>query len=206
VRICAAEREGNSSVFFAGDPLFALAKKLYAEANASAPTLPLALSLELLGLMEAPRPPRSREKLLIEAFRRASAAPRPAAAHAHAPASVKAAAPSGPRPANPLMQAAIDEAGRALRDGREKALAGVAISAAEANGPVDGSFRLDLLVDGRALSIALLGAGYTGPVFLESGAFKVIYLKTDVEWGGSELGAVSGRLKLLVALIERSLK
>jgi hypothetical protein len=208
VRICAAEREGNSSVFFAGDPLFALAKKLYAEANASVPTLPLTLALALLDHMEAPRPPRSREKLLREAFRRASAAPRSAGAHAHmgAPASIKPAAPTGPRPANPLMQAAIDEAGRALRDGRDKALAGVTIAAAEANGPVDGSFRLDLLVDGRALSIALLGAGYTGPVFLESGAFKVIYLKTDVEWGGSELGAASARLRLLVSLIERALQ
>ncbi|MDD5302396.1 MAG: hypothetical protein PHS14_04730, partial [Elusimicrobia bacterium] len=74
VRVCAAEREANSSVFFAGDPLFALARSLYSEANAAVPTLPLAVAFGLLDLMQSPRPPRSREDLLRGSFRRAAAA------------------------------------------------------------------------------------------------------------------------------------
>lgn len=201
VRVCAAEREGNSSVFFAGDPLFALAQSLYAEANAQAPTLPFAVARCLLDLMESKKPPRSREKLLRESFRRALSE----ALVAETAIREKVGAQEAPRTLNPLAeleQTAIDEVGRLLRGGKEKGLEAITIEAAGANASSERSIRLDLLVDGRALSLALFGSDHVGPVFLQSGAFKVIYLKNDVEWGGTELGGASERLLRLLALLE----
>lgn len=196
VRVCAAEREGNSSVFFAGDPLFALAQRLYAEANAGVSTPPLAVAQSLLALLESKSPPRGREKLLREAFRTAiPAAPR---GEAPAPAVAAAAAPEAPR----APGGAFDEAARRLRAGKEKGLAGLTIEASAADSPAPGATRLDLLVDGRPLSIALFGAEYAGPVFLTSRAFKIIYLKNDEGWAGKDLGAASARLLALAALLE----
>ncbi|MBI4677226.1 MAG: hypothetical protein HY748_06555 [Elusimicrobia bacterium] len=72
VRVCAAALEEDDCAFFRKDPDFALARRLYAEANERARVSPLAIAFALLDLMEAARPPYSREALLREAVSRAS--------------------------------------------------------------------------------------------------------------------------------------
>lgn len=204
VRVCAAEREGNSSVFFAGDALFEAARRLYARANETAAVPPLAIAFELLALLEGPKPPRGREKLLEESIRRAAAKAAPAVAPPPAKADAPA-EPPAPHPFGERERAALDKARALLGAGSAPALKGVVIEAAGAYAPGSRSILLDLRVDGRPLSLALHPRDHAGPVFLEAGPFKIVYLKKDEEWGGSELGAATERLRLLAGLLERLL-
>ena len=72
VRVCAAEREGRGCVFFRGDRDFELACGLYERVNQRVRISPLRFAFALLELMEAPRPPHPRRKLLRQALARAA--------------------------------------------------------------------------------------------------------------------------------------
>ncbi|MDD5302398.1 MAG: hypothetical protein PHS14_04740 [Elusimicrobia bacterium] len=193
VRVCAADREGEDCAFFRGDEAYAGALRLYREANQGAEVTPLAIAFELLELLEAARPSYEREELLREAVRRAAARPAPVAG--------KAAAGQSPRKPLRPERAAIDETARLLRNGKSKDLGAITIESAEPASPEEGAIRLNLLVDGRALSLALFAADHAGPAFIQSGPFKAIYLKDGREWQGKDLSAVAERLRLLVARI-----
>lgn len=192
VRVCAADREGEAGAFFRNDAEYERARSLYREANEKAEVTPLAIALDLLDLMDAARPPYDREALLREAIRRAAdrLAPAPGAAKAGA----RAAFPLGPR-----ERAAIDAA-------KAQALEDVAIESAEATAPEKGAIRLNLLVDGRPLSLALHGPAYAGPAFFEAGPFKVVYVKIGRAWPGKDLSRAVERLKVLVARIGAALE
>lgn len=191
VRVCAADREGEACAFFRDDKAYARALSLYRKANEKTAVTPLAIALELLELFEAARAPYDREALLAEAISRARARLAPAPLPAPASAPVKTAAPDS-------RMLAIEK----LRKERPKALGTLSIESADLDSPEAGAIRLDLSVDGRALSLALYPASRPGPAFFESGAFKVIYLKDEPGWQGPDLSKVAERLKTLVALIK----
>lgn len=205
IRVYAALEHPASRALFGDDPELDLFARIYCGAGPGEPLARpawslLAVARTLLDLFEAAPAPWSREALLREAVSRVKAATPPRAA--------KKAADDGPRrlsPLDPLERAAIDGVARVLREGRSKALGALAIESAGAVSPEDRAIRLNLLVDGRPLSLLLMGPEFPGPCFFESASFKVVYQTGGPEWRGKAFSAVSERLKGLVLLIERRL-
>lgn len=209
IRVYAALEHPRSRPLFGDDPEFDLFARIYCD-GASGPGGPLrrpawsllAVARTLLDLVEAAPASWSREALLREAVARVKAATPPPAAKRNAGGHD----PRALRPLAPIERTAIGEIGRLLAEGKARALGAITIESAGEPSPVDRSIRLNLLVDGRALSIALFGPDHPGPCFLLSDSFKVIYLKEGDGWEANKLSEVSGRLKLLVSLIERRLR
>ncbi|MBI5882678.1 MAG: hypothetical protein HZB91_06190 [Elusimicrobia bacterium] len=209
IRIYAALERPESRPLFGDDPEFDLFSRIYCGMS-SEPGKPLlrpawsllAVARTLLELIETATAPWSREALLREAVARVKKT-------APAPVQEKKDEENGPRkmpPLAPLERTVIDEVGRLLEGGKSKALGAITIESAGAASPVDRSIRLDLLIDGRALSIALFASDYPGRFFFRSGSFKVIYLKDGPAWREKKLREVTERLRLLVALIGRRLE
>ncbi|MDD5302397.1 MAG: hypothetical protein PHS14_04735 [Elusimicrobia bacterium] len=209
IRIYAALEHPESRPLFGDDPEFDLFSRIYCDGT-SGPEEPLrrpawsllAVARTLLDLVEAAPAPWSREALLREAVARVKKI---------TPARVEKKDdverdPLKPFPLAPRERTAIDEVGRLLRAGKSKALGAISIESAGATSPVDRAIRLNLLVDGRALSIALFAPDHAGPYFFQTESFKVIYLKDGPGWEEKDLSAASGRLRLLVCLIERRLE
>lgn len=209
IRIYAALEHPASRSLFGDDPEFDLFSRIYCD-SAAEPGKPLrrpawsllALAQTLLNLIEAAPAPWSREALLREAVARVKKI-------TPARAEKKDDDGKGPRklsPLAPLERTVIEEVGRLLRGGKSKSLGAVAIESAGAVSPEDRSIRLNLLVDGQALSLILMAPDYPGPCFFQTGSFKVVYQTGGVEWRGSALSKLSERLRLLVSLIERRLE
>ncbi|MBI5881562.1 MAG: hypothetical protein HZB91_00425 [Elusimicrobia bacterium] len=183
VRICAAERDGRGCSHFRDDPVFDLAERLYREANAppDGAAKPLRIAFSLLELMEAARPPSTREALLREAVARAATRPLSAAGRA--------------------AQRIVD----LLRGSRAGTFAGLEfepVSEVVLRGAR--SIRLALSMSGRRIILDLHDARSTKPCFLRSRRFRAAYPKDSPPPSPRERWQLTQFLRLLDAAVDRA--
>ena len=220
VRVCAAEREGADCEFFRDDPLFALALRLYREANEAARTSPLEIAFALLELLETTAPPRAREALLraavasaaekasASAARRAAEADRLERARLAAQALEQARQASAPAPPPPppvlsLKARAVEDVLDRLRRSPPALFSGVKFKPVEEVAlPGSRRIRLALSVSGREMIVDLLNARSKQPCFLRSRRFRAVYHQDAAPPSPRELIMLTQLLRLIDAGVE----
>jgi hypothetical protein len=164
VRVCAAEREGQGSVFFADDSEFRVVEAAYRAAQRRVRTSPLEVARALLDVMEAARPPYSRTALVQEVLTRIAAAPRPS------PAVRGGSSGRGLTGTGAVIGRIVEGLARpGARGMPDLKLRGIE----ELGAPAERRIRLSLSLGGLDLVVDLLEGD--GPCFLRSRHFRVVY-------------------------------